>query len=116
MHKFVEYFVTDDTLLAFVVGKGLPDNLAVHRVAFAYRDLANLVSRFRRSLTTRGDFNGTSSELFSILLNPLFRRGWLAPGETLWLAPHRCLRYIPFQAIGDGHQQLVDSNGIAYTP
>ena len=121
----VEYFSLDGQLLAFLVtdeGVDVIRDLGVeHEVEAAVAQLrfqidtlrfagrgvrrhaAQLTDRARRHL----------ADLHEMLLQPIERR---LGDRRLVLVPHRALHYVPFHALYDGHQYVVQRRSVSYAP
>ena len=120
----IEYFATGDQLLAVLLRR---DGLEILPVTLLTRvsgllqmlrsQLAKLclgeeyIRRFERPL-----FQATQNhlqELYAELLGPV--RGRIA-GKHLVLVPHGILHSLPFHALFDGDQYLIDSYSVSYAP
>ncbi len=120
----LEYFATGDQLLAVILAR---DELEIHPVTLLSRvthmlqmlrsQLAKLrlgdeyTRRFERPLfqATLGHLQ----ELYRELVEPV--RGRLA-GNHLVVVPHGILHSLPFHALFDGEQYLIDNYSISYAP
>jgi CHAT domain-containing protein/tetratricopeptide (TPR) repeat protein len=71
---------------------------------FAQRHMAVLEKSAQRVLTS----------LYRELIAPL--AGWLTPGSPLAIVPHGVLHNVPFHALFDGQNYLLDHYEISYTP
>lgn len=121
----VEYFSIDGSLLAFVVTEGNVDvvrdlaaeseiEAAVKNLRFqintmrlagpaVWRHQQQLVDRTRHHL----------SGLYDMLLRPLER---IIGDRRLVVVPHRALHYVPFHALHDGQQYVVQRQAVSYAP
>ncbi len=120
----VEYFrVRDRILAAILTHQGLevqPVTLAP-RVAQSLRMLRFQLSKFRLGPEYVGQFQAPLleatrahlKELYDELILPIRPR---LAGQHLVLAPHESLHYVPFHALYDGSQYLLDSFTISYAP
>ena len=121
----VEYFSLDGHLLAFLVTdegvEVIPDLGIEHEVDSAVAQLrfqidtlrfagrgvrrhaAQLTDRARRHL----------ADLYETLLQPIERR---LGDRRLVIVPHRALNYVPFHALYDGHQYVVERRSVSYAP
>jgi len=121
----VEYFSLNGRLLAFLVTdedvEVIPDlgteqevESAVAQLRFqidtlrfagrgARRHAAQLTDRVRRHL----------ADLHETLLQPVERR---LGNRRLVVVPHRALHYVPFHALHDGEQYVVQRRSVSYAP
>jgi CHAT domain-containing protein len=116
MDKVIEYYLTLNDVITFVIGRGIPGNLAVHCSPMPYDTLRDLVRQFRADILAQQETSPAGDTLSSVLLQSLFERGLVEPGEKLALVPHRCLRYLPFSALSQSARPMLASNAIAYLP
>ena len=121
----IEYFSLDDELLAFVVtdteaqvvrrlggeakAKAALDSLRLQLGSLRYggerirRVLPQLLSRAQHHL----------GELYDLLLSPLEER---LGDRRLVVVPHRMLHYVPFHALYDGREYLIERREVCYAP
>jgi CHAT domain-containing protein/tetratricopeptide (TPR) repeat protein len=121
----VEYFSLDGQLLAFLVtdeqvevirdlGREHEVESAVARLRFQIdtlrfagrgvrRHAAQLTDRARRHL----------ADLYETLLQPIERR---LGDRRLIIVPHRSLHYVPFHALHDGTQYVIQRRSVSYAP
>lgn len=122
---FVEYVEIDGELCSFVVS--LNSKTVFHRhgdmanveelVKYLYFQLDTLKSQpdslsshlYDLTLRTRQILN----ELYVTLLRPIERHIGL---RRLIIAPHRSLFYLPFHALFDGFEYLIESREVSYVP
>ncbi len=116
----VEYLVSEEWTLAFVVSKRSIDvlNLPVTRTT-----LQQLVRFLRGTLRPEGEeelWRTPLRRLHSALVGPLEEAGYLDDASMLVLAPHGELHYLPFQALltptDTGGAFLIESYDITYVP
>jgi CHAT domain-containing protein len=108
--QVVEYFVSRDTVFAFLLDRG---TLRVWPLAPVQR--VQRLARFLR-LQLRGSRTALHAHLRSMydeLLEPL--RSSLT-GDHLVIIPHGALHSIPFAALHDGTSYLLDRYAISYAP
>jgi len=120
----VEYFrVRDRILAAILTAQGLeivPVTLAA-RVAQSMRMLKFQFSKFQLGSDYLRQFQSPLleatrahlKELYGELIAPI--RGRLKGGHLV-IAPHESLHYVPFHALFDGKQYLLDSYTTSYAP
>jgi CHAT domain-containing protein len=117
---FVEYLVSDDWTIAFVVTSDGTTGLKLPIDGATVRQLI----RFLRGTLGPGDeddlWRTPLRRLYRELIAPLEAAGLLDGLRTLVFAPHAELHYLPFQALlrpaPDGERFLIESYDIAYTP
>jgi CHAT domain-containing protein len=115
----LEYFVTSERLITFVVSsteiraleRPLTDDALSSRVRLA-RDLLS-----RRGLTT-AMHAPVLHELYQALVDPAAKAGLLRGAHTLMIVPHSVLAYLPFAALLDpeSNRYLVERFDILVTP
>jgi CHAT domain-containing protein/tetratricopeptide (TPR) repeat protein len=110
--RIIEYFTTAEALFIFSVGT---DDLVVRTVSMGRRELSEKVSALReavRSTLGSGDVSGVmdiSGELYDVLFAPIMP---IDDRTRLVIIPHGPLHYLPFGALFDGSQFLIER----YTP
>jgi tetratricopeptide (TPR) repeat protein len=122
----VEYFIARGEVLAFSVTQ---DDLQVHRRLATASQLSRMLSllhlnlfRLSPALLAEGspldhewaNLRGLLGHLYEALLLPLNNR--LARFERLIVVPHGPLHYLPFHALYDGGEHLVERFEISYLP
>jgi CHAT domain-containing protein/Tfp pilus assembly protein PilF len=120
----VEYFCVGDRVLAFVLGRenveAVPVTLA-SRAGTLLRMLQFQLSKFRLGPDYVASFRdsllrytqGHLADLYQELLAPI--RDRLA-GRHLIFVPHGVLHHVPFHALFDGKQYLIDSFTVGFAP
>jgi CHAT domain-containing protein len=120
----VEYFQIRDRLIAVVLRRDSLDIIPIAPVARVNDLVARLhfqFSKFRLAPEYVEAFGKSLMqatlrhlrELHQALLEPVRR---LLRGEHLLIVPHGALHSIPFQALFDGEQYVIDSYRISYAP
>jgi CHAT domain-containing protein len=124
-HTLVEYFVARDEILAFLISK---DGASVQRHLCTVARIQHLHERLRLQMDKfliGGDYvqeyatpllkaaNQHLQELYTELIMPFASA---IKGRHLIIVPHGPLHYIPFHALYDGTQYLVDGFTISYAP
>jgi CHAT domain-containing protein len=105
----IDYYASGDELYAFVLhgsavrghrlaGKGLEDDVKAFRAAVERRD--ERAASLAKALHAR-------------LIKPLLGD---IDGNALTISPHGALHYLPFAALSDGDQYLIDRFSIRLTP
>ena len=119
--SLIEYFSVDDQLLAVHLTcadlEVFPVTL-LPRVSRILQMLRSRLANFRlgTDYVQRYDFEATRNhlrELYAELIAPL--RDWIA-GEHLVIVPHGILHSLPFHALFDGDQYLIDRYSVSYAP
>lgn len=120
----VEYFQVDDRILLSLVDRNGVEVTAVSVTSRIYTHLRLLqfqLSKFRLGAeylrTFRDALLKTTQahlqELFNELLAPVWPR---LHGRQLVIVPHGALHYVPFHALFDGKQYVVDACALSYAP
>lgn len=120
----LEYFRVQDRILAAIVtrdGVEIVTITTAPRIAHILRMLQFQFSKFRLGRAYLDEFQGPLLEATRSHLNELYTE-LLAPlraklkGQRLVIVPHELLHYVPFHALFDGNQYLIDSFTISYAP
>ncbi|MGD2217424.1 MAG: CHAT domain-containing protein, partial [Gemmatimonadales bacterium] len=116
----VEYLVSDDWTVAFVVSH---NGIAAMELPIGHETVRQLVRFLRGTLGPHGAdelWRTPLRRLYSELIAPLEAAGHLDGTRLLIFAPHAELHYLPFQALlqpgPNGERFLIESYDIAYTP
>ena len=122
----VEYFRVGERLLAFVVTREILDVVPVALVARVQNLLRLLQFQLSWARSGMGQTSPAAEEtLFSAArthLGELYReliapvRPLLNAATHLIFVPHDVLHYVPFHALHDGRQHLIDSFSVSYAP
>lgn len=121
----VEYFALDGELMAFVVTDegveairhlGCEDemNAMIERLRFQINSLkfgSTQIRKHMQQITERA--RHYLSLLYDTLLRPLEDHIGL---RRLVVVPHRALHYVPFHALHDGEQHVIEKREVCYTP
>lgn len=107
----VEYYYDNSSLYVFVLTR---EGLQGERQDAA--ELPETIRQFRDALdrTGSGDYLPLSQKLYDQLIAPI--DGMLAGKTKLILVPHGILHYLPFAALNDGKQFLLDKYGLRLLP
>ena len=92
----LEYFVTQDAVLLWVVEK---DALRYVNIRLSRKELVSKVTSLRESVFQLGEkekFRTSSEELYKLLIEPALQH---IRGKELLIIPHDVLHYLPFQAL-----------------
>lgn len=129
----VEYFVTDEMTLLFLIRNDLEEPVVFH-IPVPLRQIQEfVVQHFHEERDAEGRVVRTIGEKVSNLDEAAFQE-FFAPfveplltesapgdpltrkGDILWIVPHNVLHYIPLHAIRVGGDYLAERNPICYTP
>lgn len=107
----LEYFILEDRVLAFVITR---DSFHAEALAVEQTALVEAVRSFYEYDIAVPKVHPTSLQrLNTVLLKPLQRH---LQTEKLIIAPHNILHYVPFAALTDGQQYLVDQHQLTQVP
>jgi CHAT domain-containing protein len=122
----LEYFVTEDNILIFVVTKDLLGQITT---AKGLNTLRGNITLFRGTAVRQMNQEKLSAtywikplqNLYEILIEPVQQAGYLTGKKHLIIVPQDVLNYLPFQALvaanqGDHHHFLVEDYNISYIP
>jgi CHAT domain-containing protein len=120
----IEYFIVKDQFIAAIVTESTLEILPltpVSRVANLVRMLRFQMSKFRLGSSYTRLFEQTLieathsrlQELYQELMAPLRER---LNATHLTIVPHGILHYLPFHALFDGENYLIDEFSISYAP
>ncbi len=121
----IEYLVSDDWTLAFVVSGS---EIAALELPVNRERLSQLVRFLRGTIGPESSGGDPGVEiwrtplrtLYGQLLEPLEAAGHLEGKRTLIIAPHAWLHYLPFAALlksgSNGESFLIESYDVAYAP
>ena len=119
----LEYFVAGDELVAFVVSR---DNVSATPLGISertvHRTLRRLLLNFsavpaggiERAAALIGNAQGVLHQLHEALIAPVADQ--LAGFQRLVVVPHGALHYLPFQALYDGQQYLIEQFDLSRLP
>ena len=121
----VEYFTTGEHVSAFIASR---DGIQVARRIARKSEVERLLTTFRFQIEKfnygaeyveanfgqlRRAANGILSQLYTMIFAPLEAT---VNGDRLIVIPHGALHYLPFHALHDGNQYLIDRFEISYAP
>jgi CHAT domain-containing protein/tetratricopeptide (TPR) repeat protein len=120
----LEYFRVQDRILAAIVTEDGVEIVSVAlapRIAQMLRMLQFQFSKFRLGSDYVREFQGPLLEatrshlqdLYTELVSPIRPQ---FKGQRLIVVPHELLHYVPFHALFDGEQYMVDAFTISYAP
>ena len=106
----VEYHVLPTRTYAWVIRN---NKISSATIELRRSELARQVEAFRDAVSQQkasADENG--AKLYDLLVRPLA----INAGEALVIVPHDVLHYLPFQALRDGNEYLIEKSALAYAP
>jgi CHAT domain-containing protein len=104
----IDYFEAGGNLYALVL-----NGSTVSGFQLSGAGLRDEVRRFRASLERGEDTVGQARSLYDRLIRPVAGK---IGGTRLTISPHGILHYLPFAALLDGNQYLIDRYGLRITP
>ncbi|MEZ4590549.1 MAG: CHAT domain-containing tetratricopeptide repeat protein [Chloroflexota bacterium] len=119
----LEYFSVRDRLVLFLVTQ---ETVEAFWLEGNMRQVQNLLQLFQLNLKAVAkssaaqitlsvkNAQGILHKLYHILLAPVAAK--IAPYEQLIIVPHGSLHYLPFHALHDGTQYLIQSHELSYLP
>jgi CHAT domain-containing protein len=116
----VDYYCTTSQVIAFVIAR---DDIRVCEPIASLAAVARLVNRWQFHLSSirmlpvsqlLDEALEILHDLYGLLVSPL--EPYVGTHSTLWVVPHDLIWAIPFAALHDGSQYLIDRLTIAYIP
>jgi CHAT domain-containing protein len=108
----LEYFITNDSVLVWIVDKGTVNSVTVR---LSRKELQAKVAALRESISQLEDMaklNQQAQELFKSLIQPALPH---IRGKELLIIPHDVLHYLPFQALlSPSGKYLIEDYSINY--
>jgi CHAT domain-containing protein len=105
----LDYYRVGDDLYAFVMR-----GTVVEGMKLSAKGLDEQVRTFRTAIESRaGDAVSRGRPLYERLIRPIQAR---LVGSNLTISPHGVLHYLPFAALSDGNQYLIDRFSIRLVP
>ena len=103
----VSYHQLPDKLIAWVIAK---DSIQVKALPASADQMRLAVARFRQQIEAEDKaVTATAKDLYTALIAPLN----LAKQQDIIFVPHKSLHLLPFQALHDGSQWLVQSHAVS---
>ena len=108
----LEYFITPDKTLLWIVGKS---DLKVIEIEIKDKELKEKVDTFREKIANlQPDYKKDADELYELLIKPAKQ---YIKTKRIGIVPHSVLHYLPFQALMDENGKfLIEEYEIFYTP
>jgi CHAT domain-containing protein len=121
----VVYYQLPDRLLAWVLPDGKPELVTMPWKPSFVRNSVDLFMSaiYLQSVLLNGkmpklpgksDAVVASKALYDQIWAPLEK--YLSPGKPICIIPHRSLHYVPFQALHDGRNFLIENRDLFYAP
>jgi len=109
--ELLEYYITDDRLLIWLISK---NSVEVFTVEVSAGQLEEMTLGFRTTIELRGDIRPLSRDLYRLLVTPVEQA---ITSDKLIIVPHSILNYLPFQALqNETGDYLIDRYSITYLP
>jgi CHAT domain-containing protein len=121
--QIVAYYLSNDALYAWVINH---NSIEAVKKDVSLQKIADLIKSFRNSIFTQTTKRGIAviakpvdnkgnehRELYEILFHPIEEH---LSGNRVIIIPYGILNYLPFQALHDGNQYLVEKYSISYSP
>jgi CHAT domain-containing protein len=121
----VVYYQLPDRLLAWVVADGKADLVTIPLGSKETQDRAHqfMNAIYLQSMMFKEETAGQKIKFDALEVARKFHQsiwapvaGKIPPGKRTCIIPHRSLHYVPFQALHDGKEFLVESAEIFYAP
>jgi pentatricopeptide repeat protein len=107
----IEYFLTDQNLFIFVISKG---EIRVVSLSISKDQIDKLLLDFRAKVVARDkNANLSAKALYHLLIDPIKH---LLSSSKICIVPHSTLHYLPFQALYDGNNYLIQQHQVFYAP
>ena len=116
----LEYAMAGNKLLAFMISR---DNVRVETISLSGNtdelatELTTMVTDFKDAIlsnASRTRLRSESTPLYNLLLKPFEKE--LVNYSNLTIVPDGALAYLPFEAISQGDQYLIENYNIKYVP
>jgi len=107
----VEFLVTENELVAWVIGKGSID---VVRTAVKEAQLDTLIKDYRKRMQQLAPLDEQSVRLNDWLIQPLEK--FIADKRVLGIIPHGILHYVSFSSLKNKESYLVERHPLFYSP
>lgn len=108
----VYYLYTDEKLRILLVDSNLSFPPTLYEQPISRSELNQLIYTFREKLSSHSNPLVVAEKLFQQLIEPIQADLNLLQPETLLIYPARSLRYLPFSALFDGKNYLVEQYAI----
>ena len=107
----VEYLVTDNELVAWVIRKG---GIEVARTPVNEKELNALIQDYLKRMQQLAPLEDQSARLYNYLISPIDKL--IAEKRVLGIIPNGLLHYISFASLKDKDGYLVEKHPLFYSP
>jgi CHAT domain-containing protein len=121
--QIIAYYLSDDAFYAWVIDR---NNIEAVKKNVTRKEIAVLIKSFRKSIFTgtikravtviakpKEEKSHAYRDLYELLFRPIEK---YLVGNKVIIIPYGILNYLPFQALHDGNQYLVEKYTISYSP
>ena len=106
----LEYYLAENTLIVFLVQN---NKIEAITSAIDHDKMLAEIREWRKKIENRQDPRNLSKNLYDLLVSPMASR---IRAKRLIIVPYGVLHYIPFQALHNGHEYLIERYAISYAP
>jgi CHAT domain-containing protein/Tol biopolymer transport system component/Tfp pilus assembly protein PilF len=107
----VEYLVTKNELVAWVIRKG---SIEVVRTPLKEEELNALIKDYRKRMQQLAPLDDQTAQLYNWLIRPI--DPLIAEKRVLGIIPHSYLHYISFSSLRDGESYLIEKHPLFFSP
>lgn len=107
----VEYLVTENELIAWVVTK---EKIEVARVPLTEKQLNGFVADYRERIQKLAPVEEQAQRLYSLLIKPV--EPYIEKKRILGIVPQGHLHYISFSSLKNKHNFLIEKHPLFYSP
>ena len=108
----IEYFVTKERTYAFLINQ---NEFEAVTIEVKQEDLRDAIKKFRNAANDKDPYPDTLQWLYEQLIKQL-PSNYFNSKSKLIIVPHSFLHYVPFAALTDGRDYLIDNYAIATLP
>ncbi|NOT83784.1 MAG: tetratricopeptide repeat protein, partial [Methylococcaceae bacterium] len=109
----IHYLVNDEKLRILITGKNQSIPPVLREDSISRSELNQLIFAFRKKLLARAPVFKEAKDLYDHLIKPIAADLQLLKPKILMIYPYQSLRYLPFSALYDGNQYLVEQYALA---
>jgi CHAT domain-containing protein/Tol biopolymer transport system component/Tfp pilus assembly protein PilF len=107
----VEYLVTENELVAWVIRQG---GIEVVRTPVKEADLSELIADYRKRMQQLAPLDDQTAQLYNWLIRPI--DPLIDEKRVLGIIPHSHLHYISFSSLRDGESYLMEKHPLFFSP